>query len=62
MVPVADARYSGQLSCALHHVEDQATRIGRRFLNQTEIELADDIAARDETRIKPSRLERTTEK
>ena len=53
--------YSGQLSYPSHHVEDQATRIGRRFLNQTEIELTNDIAARDEARIKPGRLERTTE-
>src|SRR5215469_4746657 len=44
--------YSGQLPRASHHVEDQATRIGRRFLNQTEIELTDDIAARYEARIK----------
>src|SRR5881227_3990283 len=49
----ADGRrgYAGQLSCASHHVEDQATRIGWRFLDQGEIELTDEIAGRDKPRV-----------
>jgi hypothetical protein len=60
----ADGRrgYAGQLSCASHHVEDQATRIGRRFLNQGKIELSDEIAGRDKPRVKSGCFERATEK
>src|SRR5262249_8561390 len=46
-------RYARQLSYTLHNLEHQPTRIGRRLLNQTEIELTDEIAGRDKARIKP---------
>src|SRR5213592_970335 len=54
--------YAGQLSYAPHHVEDQSPRISRRFLNQSEIELSNEIAGRDKPRVESGCFERATKK
>jgi len=47
---------------AFYHRKYQPTRIGRLLFNQAEVELADQIASRDKSRVEPGGFECAPEK
>src|SRR6476620_1626080 len=54
--------YTRQFPRAFYHRKYQPTRIGRLFFNQAEVELADQIASRDKSRVQSGGFERAAKK